>query len=594
MKKYSIKSYLSVALAGCVLAAMTLPNDVYAGFEWVPSSKQTSEPDIRSADILSPAPHAQNTQRRRNITPSQQAPDNNLLILPPPPSSAGLRTIDIQPTSEKPTILPLQNTRLKTKVIVPDDAPPSATLDETRNTQRLNQPIDQIKPRQNSNAIIQEPITKAPPPRQTTKAAPPTSTDINPVVGFGSDMPLAIALRQVVPSHFSFSFGQSVNPGARVSWSGGKTWEETVSDMVQPLGLSAVIRGKVVHIKEPRVQPRAAIQNLPETPLIIEEVEPVTVATSLLESPPLRADIPAFNKAASKEIIVASTLSKTDGAAAPVSSSLPRRPLSNARTPIFVKPVKIEPKFVPSNPVPLEPKRISAPDSAEIIPQVTKQPDLTNSKITPLKDLTDNSKTKTAEELNQGVLNANANGRLVINPHPTLNALSDTSASLPPPAPLPIVAKAKKQNIAPPPRSFISAIKEQLAPSRTRPFAEEGNEDVASSVQYTAPKRERASRRTTKNTSAISASKVRFWEAEQGSSLRQTLTEWSAKADTDLVWNASSDYTIKSNLLVNDTFQNAVKTMFSKVLSDPNGPALELISEGGENASSKLIIDDLG
>jgi hypothetical protein len=68
-------------------------------------------------------------------------------------------------------------------------------------------------------------------------------------IGFGSDMPLAMALRQVVPAEYSFSFGQNVNPGERVSWNGGKPWNDVVSDMVMPLNLKASVRGRTVYIE---------------------------------------------------------------------------------------------------------------------------------------------------------------------------------------------------------------------------------------------------------------------------------------------------------------------------------------------------------
>ena len=49
--------------------------------------------------------------------------------------------------------------------------------------------------------------------------------------GFGSEIPLAMALRQVVPADYAFSFGNGVNPGYRISWNGGKPWNEVVFDL---------------------------------------------------------------------------------------------------------------------------------------------------------------------------------------------------------------------------------------------------------------------------------------------------------------------------------------------------------------------------
>lgn len=93
-----------------------------------------------------------------------------------------------------------------------------------------------------------QPVTRPAPVKQAmpAPAAPMTFDD---VVGFGSDMPLALALRQVVPPEFSFAFGDGVNPGYRVSWNGGKPWNEVVSEMIEPLNLRATITAKTVHIQ---------------------------------------------------------------------------------------------------------------------------------------------------------------------------------------------------------------------------------------------------------------------------------------------------------------------------------------------------------
>ena len=68
------------------------------------------------------------------------------------------------------------------------------------------------------------------------------------VEGFGSDIPLAIALRQVVPAQYAFSFDKGVNLGALVSWEGGKPWDQILNNMIKPLNVKAVITKKAVHI----------------------------------------------------------------------------------------------------------------------------------------------------------------------------------------------------------------------------------------------------------------------------------------------------------------------------------------------------------
>ena len=66
--------------------------------------------------------------------------------------------------------------------------------------------------------------------------------------GFGNDIPMIMALQQIVPEHYTYSFASGVNPAQSVSWSGGQGWDRVVGDMLQPLGLRASIRGKTIFI----------------------------------------------------------------------------------------------------------------------------------------------------------------------------------------------------------------------------------------------------------------------------------------------------------------------------------------------------------
>lgn len=68
-------------------------------------------------------------------------------------------------------------------------------------------------------------------------------------VGFGKELPLALALSQIVPPEYSYAFGQSVNTGEIVSWEGGKPWNIVLDDMIAPKGLRAVISGNQVLIQ---------------------------------------------------------------------------------------------------------------------------------------------------------------------------------------------------------------------------------------------------------------------------------------------------------------------------------------------------------
>jgi hypothetical protein len=81
----------------------------------------------------------------------------------------------------------------------------------------------------------------------TTSVAP--QNEFMPIVGFGRDLPLALALSQIVPPEYSYAFGDNVNAGATVSWQGGKPWNEILDSMLAPQGLQAVIQNRQVVIR---------------------------------------------------------------------------------------------------------------------------------------------------------------------------------------------------------------------------------------------------------------------------------------------------------------------------------------------------------
>lgn len=86
--------------------------------------------------------------------------------------------------------------------------------------------------------------------------------------------------------------------------------------------------------------------------------------------------------------------------------------------------------------------------------------------------------------------------------------------------------------------------------------------------------------------------KTQMWEAHKGDSLKDTLVQWSREANVNLVWNASRDYTVDSNVLVSGTFNTAIKSMMDQGLQAGNRPQLKLIDNPGNNQATTFIISD--
>ncbi len=74
----------------------------------------------------------------------------------------------------------------------------------------------------------------------------PASSPADVLSGFGTDLPLTIALQQIVPPEYKVSFATGVNPDVSVSWQGEKPWKQVLADMLAAQGLSSSFRDKVV------------------------------------------------------------------------------------------------------------------------------------------------------------------------------------------------------------------------------------------------------------------------------------------------------------------------------------------------------------
>lgn len=125
-------------------------------------------------------------------------------------------------------------------------------------------------------------------------------------VGFGRDLPLALAVSQIVPPDYAFSFDQSVSPGESISWEGGKSWDQVLNDALRPVGASARIdvakkeitimsgsSGGVVPAAYTAPAPQVQAPRPPVAPAAAPaQIAPMPVAAPVQEIAPLMAAPP--------------------------------------------------------------------------------------------------------------------------------------------------------------------------------------------------------------------------------------------------------------------------------------------------------------
>jgi hypothetical protein len=69
--------------------------------------------------------------------------------------------------------------------------------------------------------------------------------------GFGAQVPLAFAIRQMAPDGFEVVLEPPADPNVLVDWRGGRPWTQALADAVQPLGLEISLNDKTVTIRRP-------------------------------------------------------------------------------------------------------------------------------------------------------------------------------------------------------------------------------------------------------------------------------------------------------------------------------------------------------
>jgi Toxin co-regulated pilus biosynthesis protein Q len=70
------------------------------------------------------------------------------------------------------------------------------------------------------------------------------------VNGFGRDIPLDLALRQMVPAHLEIHFDEGVDPQTRITWTGGQSWSKTLDRALSASGLTGHRTDKSLRISK--------------------------------------------------------------------------------------------------------------------------------------------------------------------------------------------------------------------------------------------------------------------------------------------------------------------------------------------------------
>ncbi len=257
------KSVRVLSASVLALAVLVFTSPAQAGFEWTPPKNL---PSIQKA---APAP-VENPIAAAPTTPVESAmPDMGPLSTPATPpqiQQPGMSTINllqkaeaqkmdldsspltplpgeaaVPPQIQQPEPLAMsaapESIAPENDVMVMDQAAPVSVLPE-------QQPV---QPETISwNAQTAQPAQ----PMQPAVSPAVSNADAEKIVdGFGSDIPLVMAMRQIVPASYAYQFQNKADAGSKISWDGAnRPWAVVLDQALQPLGLKAFVNGNRVVI----------------------------------------------------------------------------------------------------------------------------------------------------------------------------------------------------------------------------------------------------------------------------------------------------------------------------------------------------------
>lgn len=114
----------------------------------------------------------------------------------------------------------------------------------------------------------------------SAEAAVPYMAPTDVVQGFAENVPLSVALRQILPREVGFSVAQDVSLGTLVSWKGGASWREVLKTMLAPKKLTIKEDNGLVHVVHQTSKavpaPVFAAQPLIQAPVRIQTKAPAS------------------------------------------------------------------------------------------------------------------------------------------------------------------------------------------------------------------------------------------------------------------------------------------------------------------------------
>lgn len=444
------------------------------------------------------------------------------------------------------------------------------------------------------------------------------------VQGFGRGVPLAIALQQIVPPSYRYAFEAPINPSMRISWSGDKPWKAVIADIARSNDMNVDIASNVVSFSRHKpmemidagTRTDSAADMVQGIPLRPVAGQPAMVANAALPDPVMPAPVamapaptpaPAPAPVAAPLAPVAKT-SDPDLMRPPVvADAAPSAPIPAPRDDIadLVYDAPATRQAYGAQPAPLAkpamkaaPAPRPAPGERQALASISEAP--LDAPVAPPAAQPAEQKSAFFDGLMDQPGNKAPPAKAPVKEKQILTADRSMDQEMGTSMPLatPSAKKAPVKTAAPAsgPMDILDP-----APAMPLPLAGASNDGqkidnapvasndlpapVSGGIVAAAP----VSAELSDGHPDLTTS--REWKAIKGQTLRQTLTAWAQEAGASLVWSSEYDYPLRTDVRIQSSYADAVRTLldgFSKAEPRPIG---RLFKNDKVGAQPVLIIE---
>lgn len=252
-----------VQVAAAQAAPVLLKNETVSGSPMVsPGDQPISAPVVAPAPAVESAPAAMSTftapPAQPEVTLGSARSDSAVVQQPAAPGMPTAENlINSMPSMTSPTpaampaAAPVEATPAMLTPVTASPAPAPAPAASLATAEPLVPPpgvaASAPNPTTSGNAVSlvtgENVATQAP-------ASAPVAPAAKVIDGFGKQVPLVIAMRQILPSEYGFAHREGVDLGQLIDWQGGRPWPQVLSDALAPIGVKAIISGDTVLLEK--------------------------------------------------------------------------------------------------------------------------------------------------------------------------------------------------------------------------------------------------------------------------------------------------------------------------------------------------------